>query len=281
VFAVYRGTSDLDAFVKQHNLTNVRPVKCDLMSASDVSALARTIGKKPDAMLYLAANGDPALSAKRPRWDLELNTIAFVNTLEQCPAEHVVYVSSGAVYDGLHGAVTPATPVTPKLPYAIAKLASEQYLQFFCERRGTVSSYVNVRFFGAYGPYEPARKITTKWLQALARGEREFVIRGDGKNLIDFMHVDDAVDGFLALVKAKGARLTVDFASGSPVSVNDIVATMASNLGVDVTVRHHGTVAEYIEFRSADTTMRERFGIAPAISFADGLNRLSAFLGRS
>ena len=281
IFAVYNTTPGLEGFVKQHGLTNVRPVKCDLMSAGDVNALARMIGKKPDAMLYLAANGDPALSAKRPRWDLELNTVAFVNTLEQCPADHVVYVSSGAVYDGLHGSVTPATPVAPKLPYAISKLASEQYLQFFCERRGTVSSYVNVRFFGAYGPYEPARKITTKWLQALARGEREFVIRGDGRNLIDFMHVDDAVDGFLALTKAKGEKLTVDFASGTPVSINDIVSTMASTLGVEVSVRHEGTVAEYIEFRSADPTMRERFGASPTITFADGLKRLSAFLAAS
>ena len=280
VFAVYHSTPGLEGFVQEHGLTNVRPVKCDLTSEADVRALARTIGGKPDAMLYLAANGDPAASSERPRWDLESNTVAFVNTLEHCPADHVVYLSSGAVYDGRHGAVTPSTPVTPKLPYAISKLASEQYLQFFCERRGTVSSYVNVRFFGAYGPYEPARKITTKWLQALARGERAFVIRGDGKNLIDFMYVDDAVDGFLALVKASGARLTVDFASGTPVSINDIVNTMASTLGVDVTIRHEGTVAEYIEFRSADTAMRDRFGMAPTISFADGLERLSAFLSQ-
>jgi hypothetical protein len=53
---------------------------------------------------------------------------------------------------------------------------------------------------------------------------------------------------------------------------------MASTLGVEVTVRHEGTVAEYIEFRSADTTMRDRFAVAPTISFADGLKRLSAFL---
>ena len=53
---------------------------------------------------------------------------------------------------------------------------------------------------------------------------------------------------------------------------------MATDLGVEVTVRHEGSVAEYIEFRSADTTMRDRFGIVPAISFADGLTRLSAFL---
>jgi nucleoside-diphosphate-sugar epimerase len=278
IYAVYHATPGLEAFVSQHGLGHVRPVKCDLMSAADVSALARQIGQKPDAMLYLAANGDPAVSARRPRWDLELNTVAFVNTLEQCPANHVVYVSSGAVYDGLQGAVTPATPVAPKLPYAISKLASEQYLQFFCERRETVKSYVNVRFFGAYGPYEAQRKITTRWLQALANGQREFVVRGDGKNLIDFMYVDDAVDGFLALVKAQGARLTVDFASGAPVSVNDIVKTMGQTLNIDVAIRNEGAVAEYIQFNTVDTTMRDRFGIVPSISFADGLKRLSAFL---
>lgn len=280
IFAVYHSTPGLDAFVKRHGLSNVTPVRCDLLSEAGVAALAKTIGRKPNAMLYLAANGDPAASSERPRWDLESNTVAFVNTLEHCPADHVVYVSSGAVYDGLSGTVTPATPVRPRLPYAISKFASEQYLQFFCERRASVSSYVNVRFFGAYGPYEAPRKITTKWLRALARGERQFVIRGDGRNLIDFMYVDDAVDGFLALVKAKGARLTVDFASGAPVSINTIVATMASTLGVDVTIRHEGTVPEYIEFRSADTTMRDRFGVAATTSFADGLTRLSAFLSQ-
>lgn len=278
IYAVYHSTPGLEQFVQQHGLTNVRPVRCNLLNESDVQSLARTIGPTPDAMLYLAANGDPAASATRPRWDLESNTVAFVTCLEHCPANHVVYVSSGAVYDGLTGAVTPLTAVSPRLPYAISKLASEQYLRFFAEHGSTVRSYVNVRFFGAYGPYEAARKITTRWLQALANGQREFVIRGDGKNLIDFMYVDDAVDGFLALVKAQGVRLTVDFASGSPVTVNDIVKTMGTALGVDVSVRHEGVVPEYIQFHSADTTMRERFGFAPAVSFADGLKRLSNFL---
>jgi len=278
IYAVYHSTPGLDAFVRQHGLTNVKPVKCDLMSASDVSALARTIGTKPDAMLYLAANGDPALSSKRPRWDLESNTVAFVNTLEQCPADHVVYVSSGAVYDGLRGEVSPASVVAPRLPYAISKLASEQYLRFFAERRGTVDSYINVRFFGAYGPYEPARKITRRWFEGMASGQREFVVRGDGQNLIDFMYVDDAVDGFLALVNAKGERRTVDFASGSPISVNDVVHGMAKVIGVDVTIRHEGHVPEYIEFRTVDTTMSDRFGVRPSIPFEQGLMRLRAHL---
>jgi UDP-glucose 4-epimerase len=279
IYAVYHSTPGLEAFVKQHGLANVKPVKCDLMSAADLSALARTIGAKPDAMLYLAANGDPAVSSKRPRWDLESNTVAFVNTLEQCPADHVVYVSSGAVYDGLRGEVSPATPVSPRLPYAISKLASEQYLRFFAEHRGTVGSYINVRFFGAYGPYEPSRKITRRWFEGMAAGQREFIVRGDGKNLIDFMYVDDAVDGFLALVQAKGERRTVDFASGSPISVNDVVNGMAQVIGVEVTIRHEGHVPEYIEFRTVDTTMRDRFGVQPSIPFHEGLARLRAHLG--
>lgn len=280
IFAVYHSTPVLDSFVKEHGLTNVRPIKCNLLDENDVQTLARAVGERPDAMLYLAANGDPAASSERVRWDLESNTLALVTCLEQCPATHVVYVSSGAVYDGLRGNVSPQTPVSPHLPYAISKLASEQYLRFFADHRRSVDSYVNVRFFGAYGPYEAARKITTRWLRAMAAGQREFVVRGDGRNLIDFMYVDDAVDGFLALVKASGEKLTVDFASGSPISVNDVVTAMAKSLGAEVTIRHEGQVPEYIEFRSTDTTLRDRFGISPSISFPDGLARLSAFLGQ-
>jgi UDP-glucose 4-epimerase len=278
VYAVYHTTPGLEAFVTAHGLTNVTPVRCNLLNVAEVQALSRTIGGRADAMLYLAANGDPAASAKRPRWDLESNTLSLVTTLEHCPADHVVFVSSGAVYDGLTGAVSPATSVSPRLPYAISKLASEHYLRFFAEHHGNVKSYVNVRFFGAYGPYEPDRKITTKVLKALSGGQRHYEVRGDGRNLIDFMYVDDAVDGFLALVKAAGARLTVDFASGSPISVNDVVRGIAESLGVEVAIRHAGHVPEYIEFRSTDTTMRERFGVVPSISLADGLRRLSASL---
>ena len=270
--------TELESFVAQQALTNVRVIRCNLSDPADVQGLSARIGKRPDAILYLAANGDPAFSSEHPRRDLDSNTLTLVTCLEYCPADHVVFVSSGAVYDGLVGEVSPASAVSPLLPYAISKLASEQYVRYFAERRGSVKSYVNVRFFGAYGPYEPERKITTRWLQGLANGQREFVIRGDGKNLIDFMYVDDAVDGFLGLIQAAGAKATVDFASGAPISIDDVVAEMASVLGVNVRVRHEGHVPEYIEFRSTDRTMRDRFGIVPRVSFPEGLSRLNRFL---
>lgn len=278
IVAVYHRDASLESFVAAQGLTHVRAMACDLTDADSVRALLASAGGPIDAVLYLAANGDPVVSAQAPGRDLHQNTVALVTLLEHCQAGHVVYVSSGAVYDGLQGPVTPATPVSPRLPYAISKLASEQYLRFFCERRGTVDSFINVRFFGAYGPYEAARKITTRWLSAVAAGQREFVLRGNGENLIDFMFVDDAVDGFLSLVKARGTRLTVDFASGTPVTVNQVVRAMADVMGVDVRVRHEGHTEEFIEFRTVDATMRERFGFAPTISLPDGLRKLRAHL---
>jgi UDP-glucose 4-epimerase len=277
ITAIYHRTTDLPAFVRAHALDHVTAVACDLSSAPAVEALVRATGRA-DAMLYLAANGDPAASAQRPRWDLEANTGAFVNMLEHDPADRVVYVSSGAVYDGLHGAVTPLTPVDPLLPYAVAKLASERYLRFFAQRRKTVRSFANIRFFGAYGPYEAPRKITTRWLRALMEGQRVFTIRGDGRNLIDFMYVDDAADAMLRVVADTAYSGTVDLACGAPVTIDAIVGAMATAVGTDVDIRHEGHVEEYIEFRSSDETMRTRFDFTPSISFDEGIRRFHAFL---
>jgi UDP-glucose 4-epimerase len=274
VTAVCHNTPGLEEFVRRHALSHVRVVRCDLTNADAVAALDASF----DACLYLAANGDPAKSAERPGWDLTLNTLGLVTLLERVRVGHVVYVSSGAVYDGLSGPVSPSTIVAPLLPYAISKLASEHYLRAFSLRNRTVASYINVRFFGAYGPYEPHRKITTKWMRAVMGGQREFTLRGNGQNLIDFMYVDDAVDGFLKLTASAGWSGTVDFASGAPVSVNAVVETMAKVLGVDVTVKHDGHTEEYIQFHTVDQQMRDRFGVTPSISFEDGVRRLHAFL---
>ena len=278
IVAVYHQAADFPGFVAREALTQVRPIHCDLTNAADVQSLRATAGEV-DAVLYLAANGDPAASARDPLRDLRLNTQAVLTFLEHCPAPHMVYLSSGAVYDGARGPVTPDTPVQPRLPYAISKLASEQYIRYFAERRQAPATYVNVRFFGAYGPYEPLRKITTRFLTALRRGDREFVVRGDGSNLIDFMYVDDALAGlFRLLTSVDGDRRTVDLSSGHPTSIRGIVDAMARAVGDKITVRFEGVTEEYIEFRSVDRAMIDRYQFVPGTSFEAGFERLRSFL---
>lgn len=280
ILALYHHAADFDTFVSRQRLGHVRPIKCDLTDEADVRAVAAASGGRADAALYLAANSDPTASAARPRWDLESNALALINFLQHCSVGHVVFASSGAVYDGLVGDVTPSSPVDPRLPYAISKLASEQYVRYFAERRQAIDSFVNVRFFGAYGPYEPERKITTRWMRAVMAGQRAFTVRGNGQNLIDFMYGDDAVDAFLALTTAARFSGTLDLASHAPVSVNDVVQTMARVLGVEVSVAHQGHTEEFIQFISVDRTMRDRFEFEPKTSFEDGLRRLHAHFVR-
>jgi len=277
VTALYHNTLGFPAFAAGHGLSHVEAIRCDLTSSGDVTALVRRIGAI-DVCLHLAANGDPAKSASHPAIDLQQNSLAIVTLLEQLRAARFVYVSSGAVYDGLTGEVTPDTPVSPRLPYAISKLASEHYVRAFAERMRTIGSYVNVRFFGAYGPHEPARKVTTRWLSALMQGRRELTIRGDGENLVDFMYVDDAVDGLLRLMGAPAFSGTIDFASGTPVTINDVAVALSHVLGIETTVRHEGHTEEYIRFRSADRTMRDRFALTPAVPFDEGIRRLRQHL---
>lgn len=278
VGAVYHRATDFPTFLTAQGLSQVRALPCDLRNGEEVRRLRATLGWKPDAALYLAANSDPSGSVVDPLGDLASNTCAVVNFLERCPVQHLIYLSSGAVYDGLVGPVSPATPVSPRLPYAISKRAAEQYVRFYAEQRGTPETYTILRFFGAYGPYEPSRKITTRWLTAVANGERSFTLRGDGKNLIDLMSVDDAVEALLRLISAPGPSMTADLAAGSRVSLDELVTLMARATGVPMTVHHEGQTAEYLQFYSIDTAVRDRVGWRPTIPLEQGLKRLQAFL---
>ena len=204
--------------------------------------------------------------------------MALINFLEHCPVGHMVFVSSGAVYDGLVGDVTPVRPRSTRgCPTRSRSSHRSSTSRFFAERRHAVDSYANVRFFGAYGPYEPERKITTRWMRAVMAGQRTFTVRGNGQNLIDFMYVDDAVDAFL---RAGDRRRTSAAPSTSRPQRRSASTTssqtMARVLGVEIEVRHEGDVPEYIEFPSP--TPRCANGSASTkVSFEDGIRRLHEF----
>ncbi|HOO77935.1 MAG TPA: NAD(P)-dependent oxidoreductase [bacterium] len=268
----------LEEFVRRRGLAGVRCAACDLADREAVAALARDWGDDFDAVVYLAGNGDPARSVADPAFDLRSAPLSLVTFLSAFRARRFVYFSSGAVYDRIRGAVSPRTPVEPVLPYAVGKYACERYIRFFRERE-RIGSYVVLRFFGAYGPWEPARKIYTRLVRRFALERRpDFEIRGDGSNLIDAMYVEDAVRAVGLVLDSGVADRTVDFCVGSPLTLRALVETAAREFGLEPDLRCRGTVPEYIEFRPSPEEMRELFGFRPEIPLNEGLRRLAEHL---
>jgi nucleoside-diphosphate-sugar epimerase len=281
IVATYSASEDFPGFLDRHELTHITPVRCDLADFSAVQRLVGDHGHAFDIGLYLAANVSIPLSVEHPLIDLTANTIALLNTLESIRCGRFVYMSSGAVYDGLAGRVDPTMPLNPRFPYAISKLASEHYVRFFRYRRQKLESFVILRFFGAFGPYEPSRKIYTKLIRALVlEGTTEFKVTGDGRNLIDAMYVDDAVNGILGVLTSEVKDVVVDFASGSSISINGLVERVSSVFEVPVKIVNVGITEEYIEFDVDTEPMADMFGFRPSISLDDGLVRFHKHLVR-
>jgi nucleoside-diphosphate-sugar epimerase len=281
ILAVYRQDAGFPRFLRAHGRHAVTPVACDLDDPASVARLFAEHGSRWDACLYLAAKVDVPWSVRDPAGDLRANVVPLLNVLDAVRVGRLVYFSSGAVYDGAEGEVDSRTPVSPTLPYAISKLAAERYVESYCLRKQTITEYLIVRFFGAYGPYEAAHKIYTRLIQAFVRdGRSEYTIYGDGSNLIDAMYVDDAVTALLRILESPHANDIVDLAGGRPLAVDVLVREVADALGVtNVQIRKEGIANEKNRFWGSTEKMRDLFGFVPEVSLASGIRRFSEFLG--
>lgn len=283
VVAVYRPTDKtFPTFVEAHQLRHVYPVACDLSNAAQVERVGSQVGRRFDSCLYLAANTSVPLSIQRPVEDLEKNVGTLLQVLQGWSFDHLVYLSSGAVYLGLSGLVGPESPVAPTLPYAISKMAAEQYIRAFATYHQTPAHATIIRFFGAFGPFEPSRKLYTKLVHRFAfERHPQFTVLGDGENYIDAMYVEDAVKALLAVLTtpACGVR-TVDLGLGNRESVNQVVTRAAHAFGLEPHIAHEGQSPEYITFTIDPQPFLSLYHVTPSLSLEEGLQRLAAHLQR-
>ena len=277
IVALYNSDSNFVDWTISNNL-QITTLKVDLLQDSDLNILKKQ-HKHFDACLYLAANGDPALSASQVSFDLQRNTLMLVKLLETVTFSKFVYFSSGAVYDGLQGKVNPASTLKPLLPYSISKLTSERYIEYFCKNRGSISRYSIVRFFGAYGPYEANRKIYGRLLKNFAIDRNQnFVIRGDGNNYIDAMYIDDTISAISLVLKDNEAPNLFDLTSANPIRLTDLVVEAAMTFGIVPTIQYQGEVPEYISFQSNDQTFFNHYSFLPSFSLKAGFIKFYEFI---
>jgi UDP-glucose 4-epimerase len=281
VAALYRPDDGaLEAFLRRHELNAVRAYPCDLTDENGVREAAHAIGAEWDQCLFLAANTSIPYSIQRPDVDLAANTLTLLRLLMNMRIGHLVFLSSGAVYSGRDGLVGPETPLAPDLPYAISKLAAERYIHATHAHQGNPTRATIIRFFGAYGPYEPARKLYTRLTRRFAfERNPEYVVTGDGNNFIDAMYVEDAIRALGATLDQPATGVeTVDLGVGAGETVNSVVQQAAHVFELEARIIHHGESPEYISFHIDPERFATRYGVRPEVTLEDGLKALARHL---
>jgi nucleoside-diphosphate-sugar epimerase len=279
---LYRpSNTDFLHFVQTHRLQHVRPVACDLTDEYQVKQAMEQVGKNFDICLALASNTSIPASIQQPLQDLTTNVVGLLHILQNFTFDHIIYLSSGAVYIGLKGLVSPQSAVAPTLPYAISKLAAEHYIHAYVHHHHISRSATILRFFGAYGPYEPQRKLYTKLVRQFAFERNPlFTVAGNGENYIDAMYIDDAIKALMAVLtrpSQDGIRC-IDLGVGSRESVNQVVIRAAHTFDLEPQLHHEGSTAEYIQFVIDPHPFASTYQFVPTIPLEDGLKRLADHL---
>ena len=282
VVALYRpGNRNFPNFLEARQLHHIQPLACDLTDVQQVKQALGDVEENFDSCLALASNTSIPISIEQPMQDLITNVIGLLNVLQYCSINHLVYLSSGAVYAGLTGLVGPSSPVMPMLPYAISKLTAELYIRAAVHYNQRPECATIVRFFGAYGPYEPSRKLYTKLIRRFAFERKpDITVVGDGENYIDAMYVDDAIRALMKVLSLPAMEeiRCIDLGVGSGETVNQLVTRSAHVFGLEPRISHEGSTAEYIRFKIDPHPFVTAYQIVPEIPLEVGLRRLAAHL---
>jgi UDP-glucose 4-epimerase len=117
--------------------------------------------------------------------------------------------------------------ITPGSPYAAAKWASGAYARMFNEIYSV--PVVMVRPFMTYGPGQDERKLIPYVIDSLLRGEAPKL--SSGGQQLDWIYIDDVIDGFIAAARATGVEgQTIDLGSGVLVPISSVVAHLVTTI---------------------------------------------------
>ena len=189
--------------------------KADLRDKAAVRAALDTLDVF-GSVLHLAAISQPRVSLSDPIACYELNVMGTVHLLESLKEVgwkgRFLYVSSAAVYGDPDRVTMPlreTSPLQPTTPYAASKASGEHAVLEWGQRAGAtvmVARPTNHTGPGQSDDYflsSMARQITR-----VPRGEAVTVEVGNLSPYRDFMHVDDVVDAYHALlVRGRGGTV--------------------------------------------------------------------------
>jgi nucleoside-diphosphate-sugar epimerase len=240
-----------------------------------------------DYVLHQAALSSVPRSVRDPLPTHRVNTEGTLNVLlaaRDAEVRRLVYASSSSVYGDPPVAQKIETlPPMPLSPYAVSKLAAEQYCQVFHRVYGLET--VCLRYFNVFGPRQDPQSeyaaVVPRFAAALLESRRP-VIYGDGEQSRDFTYVSNVVAANLLALRADGAAGEVfNIATGEKITVNELAAILAQLTNRALEPVHEPKRAGDVAHSLADISKASRIlGYVPSVGVRDGLARAVAWYSR-
>lgn len=271
-------------------LGNLRAIRQDvefLQGSVTDRATVQSALRDVEVCIHLAALPSVQRSVEDPLTSHETcatGTLQVLEAARHANTRRVVYAASSSAYGETPGSVrTETDPVAPMSPYAIAKLAGEQYCRCFTRLYGLET--VCLRFFNIFGPRQDAKSpysgVIAQFLAQMSAG-RAPTIYGDGLQSRDFTYVGNAVQAVLCAARSPAAVGKVyNIGTGGTVSVLTLVEELNQLLGTALQPVHKPARAGDVRHSQADISQAQQdLGYQPTISFRQGLRRtLAGFTG--
>ena len=164
-------------------------------------------------------------------------TLNLLTAARDAKVKRFVYASSSSVYgDNPTLPKVEDMPTNPLSPYAISKLAGEEYGRVFKQIYGL--EVVALRYFNVFGPrQDPTSQysaVIPRFVMALKAGESP-VIYGDGQQSRDFTFVSNNVEANLLACHTKDvAGQVFNIACGERFSLLDLLRELQAILGTNI-----------------------------------------------
>ena len=229
---------NLDVLAYSANLENVAGVAgapgyaFEQADVCDAARVAEIFARhQPDAVMHLAAESHNDRAIEGPLDFVRTNVVGTAVLLEAArgywnalPANRKAafrfhHVSTDEVFGALgeSGEFTEATPYDPNSPYSASKAGADHLVRAWGRTYGLPVVLTNCS--NNYGPYQfPEKLIPTVITRALEG--KSIPVYGDGRQVRDWLHVDDHAEALL-LVLTKG-RLGETYCIGGDASKRNI-----------------------------------------------------------
>ena len=240
-----------------------------------------------DYVLHQAALPSVPRSIADPVGTTAVNVTGTLNLLwaaKEAKVKRFVFASSSSVYGD--------TPVLPKVesippnplsPYAVSKLAGEQFCKVFHRAYGLPT--VALRYFNVYGPRQDPESqyaaVIPRFVSALQAG-KTVTIYGDGKQSRDFTFIDDCVRANLLACRSRYAvGEAMNIAYGRRTTINALFAEIARLLKISADPEYAEARPGDVKHSLADLHRAEALlGYTPNTDINAGLKRVVAWWSR-